>query len=214
MLDVTVGMKRTAKGFVEQYDGDARTHYSWLPTHAYKDAFGLLTYRDALPAFQPLTDGPRSVSVMQQSAERTWVPGHLVEVRTLSITGVLTTPLSVCILSYALAARGRVDRTDRPPVLTDRPPVLLVALTLAPRPRWGVVTPRLHAMGVQRATRFITTRTRPSCRWLSVASGSSHAHRWPSRLITVHGSPSEIAPLHPSAPTRRMQLPHKKRASH
>ena len=64
VLDLTVGMKRTPDGFVEQHEGDARTHYSWLPTRAYRDAFGLLTYRDALPAFQPnCVVGPRSVSV-------------------------------------------------------------------------------------------------------------------------------------------------------
>ena len=64
MLDLTVGMKRTPDGFVEQHEGDARTHYSWLPTRAYRDAFGLLTYRDALPAFQPaIAEGPRSVGV-------------------------------------------------------------------------------------------------------------------------------------------------------
>ena len=45
-------MKRTRNGFVDQHEGDARTHYSWLPTRAYREAFGLLTYRDALPAFQ------------------------------------------------------------------------------------------------------------------------------------------------------------------
>ena len=68
--------------------GDARTHYSWLPTRAYREAFGLLTYRDALPAFQPgCASGPRSVSVQRPSdARRVWVPSHLVEVGSCRIT--------------------------------------------------------------------------------------------------------------------------------
>ena len=67
--------------------GDARTHYSWLPTNAYREAFGLLTYRDALPAFQPgCATGPRSVSVQQASAQRVWVPSHLVEIGSCRIT--------------------------------------------------------------------------------------------------------------------------------
>lgn len=87
VLDVTVGMKRTPDGFVEQHEGDARTHYSWLPTKAYREAFGLLTYRDALPAFEPgCASGPRSVSVQTQDAKRVWVPSHLVEVGSCRIT--------------------------------------------------------------------------------------------------------------------------------
>jgi len=87
VLDLTVGMKRTQAGFVEQHEGDARTHYSWLPTNAYREAFGLLTYRDALPAFQPgCATGPRSVSVQQASAQRVWVPSHLVEIGSCRIT--------------------------------------------------------------------------------------------------------------------------------
>jgi len=87
VLDLTVGMKRTPDGFVEQYEGDARTHYSWLPTRAYREAFGLLTYRDALPAFQPgCASGPRSVSVQTTDARRVWVPSHLVEVGSCRIT--------------------------------------------------------------------------------------------------------------------------------
>ena len=58
----------------------ARTHYSWLPTRAYREAFGLLTYRDALPAFQPACAfGDRSVSVQRLSGARVWVPAHLVQ---------------------------------------------------------------------------------------------------------------------------------------
>ena len=87
VLDLTVGMKRTPSGFIEQHEGDARTHYSWLPTRAYRDAFGLLTYRDALPAFQPgCASGPRSVSVQNVDARRVWVPSHLVEVGSCRIT--------------------------------------------------------------------------------------------------------------------------------
>ena len=87
VLDLTVGMKRTPDGFVEQHEGDARTHYSWLPTRAYREAFGLLTYRDALPAFQPgCASGPRSVSVQSHDARRIWVPSHLVEVGSCRIT--------------------------------------------------------------------------------------------------------------------------------
>jgi len=87
VLDLTVGMKRTPDGFLEQHEGDARTHYSWLPTRAYREAFGLLTYRDALPAFQPgCASGPRSVSVMSIDAKRVWVPSHLVEVGSCRIT--------------------------------------------------------------------------------------------------------------------------------
>ena len=49
---------------IARHEGDARTHYSWLPTRAYREAFGLLTYRDALPAFEPsCATGMRSVSV-------------------------------------------------------------------------------------------------------------------------------------------------------
>ena len=44
VLDLSVAMKRTAAGFVEQHEGEARTHYSWLPTRAYREAFGLLSY--------------------------------------------------------------------------------------------------------------------------------------------------------------------------
>ena len=44
VLDLSVAMKRTAAGFVEQHEGEARTHYSWLPTRAYREAFGLLRY--------------------------------------------------------------------------------------------------------------------------------------------------------------------------
>ncbi|KAL1530955.1 hypothetical protein AB1Y20_001846 [Prymnesium parvum] len=97
VLDLTVGMRRTADGFVEQRDGDARTHYSWLPTHAYRDAFGLLTYRDALPAFVPHTDGPRSVGVMSAAAARAWVPAHLVA-------------LGSCKLSAACHSRAETYR--------------------------------------------------------------------------------------------------------
>lgn len=87
VLDLTVGMKRTPEGFVEQHEGDARTHYSWLPTRAYREAFGLLTYRDALPAFQPqCASGPRSVSVQRTDATRVWLPSHLVEVGSCRIT--------------------------------------------------------------------------------------------------------------------------------
>ena len=87
VLDLTVGMKRTSEGFIEQHEGDARTHYSWLPTQAYREAFGLLTYRDALPAFQPeCASGPRSVSVQRHDARRVWVPSHLVEVGSCRIT--------------------------------------------------------------------------------------------------------------------------------
>ena len=58
----------------------ARTHYSWLPTRAYREAFGLLTYRDALPAFQPACAfGNRSVCVQRLSGARVWVPAHLVQ---------------------------------------------------------------------------------------------------------------------------------------
>ena len=60
VLDLTVGMKRTPDGFVEQHEGDARTHYSWLPTRAYREAFGLLTYRDALPAFSQVARPARA----------------------------------------------------------------------------------------------------------------------------------------------------------
>jgi hypothetical protein len=87
VLDLTVGMKRSPDGFVEQREGDARTHYSWLPTRAYREAFGLLTYRDALPAFQPgCASGPRSVSVQSVDARRVWVPSHLVEIGSCRIT--------------------------------------------------------------------------------------------------------------------------------
>ena len=87
VLDLTVGMKRTPDGFVEQHEGDARTHYSWLPTRAYREAFGLLTYRDALPAFEPgCATGPRSVSVQTHDARRVWVPSHLVEAGSCRIT--------------------------------------------------------------------------------------------------------------------------------
>ena len=44
VLDLSVAMKRTAAGFVEQHEGEARTHYSWLPTRAYREAFGRLRY--------------------------------------------------------------------------------------------------------------------------------------------------------------------------
>ena len=55
-------------------------HYSWLPTRAYREAFGLLTYRDALPAFQPACAfGDRSVCVQRLSGARVWVPAHLVQ---------------------------------------------------------------------------------------------------------------------------------------
>jgi hypothetical protein len=87
VLDLTVGMRRTPEGFVDQHEGDARTHYSWLPTRAYREAFGLLTYRDALPAFQPnAASGPRSVSIQTADARRVWVPSHLVEVGSCRIT--------------------------------------------------------------------------------------------------------------------------------
>ena len=86
VLDLTVGMRRTANGFAEQFDGDVRTHYSWLPTKAYREAFGLLTYRDALPAFQPKTRGPRSVSVQKIDAERVWIPAHLVKAGSCHVT--------------------------------------------------------------------------------------------------------------------------------
>ena len=87
VLDLTVGMKRTTNGFVEQHEGDARTHYSWLPTRAYREAFGLLTYRDALPAFEPsCATGMRSVSVQHYDTKRIWVPSHLVKVGSCEIT--------------------------------------------------------------------------------------------------------------------------------
>ncbi len=87
VLDLTCAMKRQPDGYVEQKEGDPRTHYSWLPTKAYREAFGLLTYRDALPAFMPgCADGPRSVSVQRLDGDRVWLPAYLVEVGSCCVT--------------------------------------------------------------------------------------------------------------------------------
>ena len=86
VLDLSVAMRRTPGGFVEQHEGEARTHYSWLPTRAYREAFGLLTYRDALPAFQPATTAMRSVCVQRLSGARVWIPAHLVEQGSCHVT--------------------------------------------------------------------------------------------------------------------------------
>lgn len=87
VLDFTAGMKHTPEGILDQREGDARTHYSWLHTRAYREAFGILTYRDALPAFVPgCASGPRSVSVQRTNAERIWVPANVVEVGSCHVT--------------------------------------------------------------------------------------------------------------------------------
>ena len=115
VLDLTVGMKRTPDGFVEQHEGDARTHYSWLPTRAYRDAFGLLTYRDALPAFQPaIAEGPRSVGVQKVDGGRVWVPSHLVELGSCPVTAAChgrAEAYEIYHHPYAAYARARSSGT-------------------------------------------------------------------------------------------------------
>ena len=138
VLDLTVGMKRTPSGFIEQYEGDARTHYSWLPTRAYREAFGLLTYRDMLPAFQPgCAVGPRSVSVQGVDARRVWVPSHMVEVGSCRITAAChgrAEAYQIYHHAYDAFCQARIAGTmekPRPVPIDDAPPAVEIA---APHP--------------------------------------------------------------------------------
>ena len=98
-----------------QHDGEPRTHYSWLPTRAYRDAFGLLTYRDALPAFQPaIAEGPRSVGVQKVDGGRVWVPSHLVELGSCPVTAAChgrAEAYEIYHHPYAAYARARSSGT-------------------------------------------------------------------------------------------------------
>jgi hypothetical protein len=88
--------------------GDPRTHYSWLPTRAYREAFGLLTYRDALPAFQAgCASGPRSVSVQRRDGRRDLArEGHEGRARVVA---------RVVVVARALAVMARpVESSDVP----------------------------------------------------------------------------------------------------
>ena len=168
----------------------ARTHYSWLPTRAYREAFGLLTYRDALPAFQPACAfGNRSVCVQRLSGARVWVPAHLVQSGSCYVT-VRHRPRNLqpsAIQSGSVATcTGRLTPCGSVATCTGcfdpmRIPTLWPCVCVCRRRATAVrrstttittltltlTLTRRRATAVQRATRSTTTTTRPLYRQVS-----------------------------------------------